>query len=94
MGRVLEEVVLQGLGLMGAALILVGIQGYHVVERTHFHSFHNSYKHWASISRVSIHIGLAGMVIGVICKLVRIPVLVRFTVRDGTSSCLIGGTLS
>ena len=28
---------------------------------------------------------LAGMVSGVICKLVRIPVVVRFTVRDGST---------
>ena len=32
MGRVIEEVVLQELGLTGTELILAGFQGYHVVE--------------------------------------------------------------
>ena len=83
MRKVLEEVVLQELGLMGTRLILAGFQGYHVVKRSHFHSFHKSYEHWASISRPSTHIRLAGMVVELICKLVQIPVVVRFTVRDG-----------
>ena len=37
MGRVLEEVLLQGLCLTGSGLILAGYEGYHVVERSHFH---------------------------------------------------------
>ena len=41
-GGVLEEVVLQELGLMGTGLILAGFQGYHVVERSHLHSCQNS----------------------------------------------------
>ena len=39
MGRVLEEVVLQGLGLTGSGLILARFEGDHVVERSHFHSY-------------------------------------------------------
>ena len=42
MGRVLEEAILQELGLTGTGLILAGFQGYHVVERSHLHSCQNS----------------------------------------------------
>ena len=50
MGRVLEKVVLQELGLTGTGLILAGFQGYYVVERSHLHSCQNS-------SRVSPALG-------------------------------------
>ena len=43
MERVLEEVVLQGLGLTGSGLILGGFEGGHVVERSHFRSLHSSH---------------------------------------------------
>ena len=38
MGRVLEELILEGLGLTGSGLILDGFEGDHVVERSHFPS--------------------------------------------------------
>ena len=41
-GGVLEEAILQGGGLLIAGVVLAGFQGYHVVERSHFHSCQNS----------------------------------------------------
>ena len=43
MGRVLEEVVLQELGLTGSGLIPAGFAGYHIVEHSHFRSLHSSH---------------------------------------------------
>ena len=51
---VLEEVVLQELGLTRTGLILARFQGYHVVERSRLHSCQNSSRqHSMKISRVS-----------------------------------------
>ena len=81
MGRVLEEVVLQELGLTGTGLILAGFQGYHVVERSHLHSCRNSSRQrWMRISRVTNQ----GLLARVITKVGRIPIVGRITVGDGT----------
>ena len=76
MGRVLEEVLLQELGLTGTGLILAGFQGYYVVERSHLHSCQNSScQHWMRISRVTNQ----GLQASVITKVGRIPIVGRIT---------------
>ena len=42
MERVLDEIELQELGLAGTGLTLAGFEGYHVVERSHLHSYQDS----------------------------------------------------
>ena len=60
MGRVLEEVILQELGLTGSGLILARFEGYHVVERSHYHSYQSSsHQHTTKISRL-LRKGLQG----------------------------------
>ena len=68
MGRVLEEVVLQGLGLTGSGLILAGFQGYHVVEHSHLHSCQNS-------PHEDITCNQSGAACKAITKVGRIPML-------------------
>ena len=70
--------------LRGTGLTLARFEDYYVVERSHFHSFNNSNKYWASISRISIYMGLVGGVSGVICNLGRFPIVSHFRVRDGS----------
>ena len=48
-------------GLLGIVLILGGFGGHHVVERSQFHSCHNSHKQWLCISRVALSRTLAGV---------------------------------
>ena len=56
-GRVLDEFVLQELGLPRTGLTLARFEGYHVVECSHFHSFNSSHP---NISR-GWHMGLEGV---------------------------------
>ena len=57
MERVLEEVVMQGLGLTGSGLILAGFEGGHVVELSHFPSHQSSQDEDITV----FTIGVAGM---------------------------------
>ena len=70
-------------GLLGIVLILGGFEGHHVVERSQFHSCHNSHKQWLHISRVALPRRLAGVFAGVCAGVVRYPLVVRIRVRDG-----------
>ena len=58
MGRVLEEVILQELGLTGTGLILAKFEGCYVVERSHFHSLDSSHDFILQISRAPWLLGL------------------------------------
>ena len=81
MGRVLEGVILQELGLTVTGLILARFQSYHVVECSHLHSCQNSTRqHWMRISRVTNQ----GLQARVITKVSRIPIVGHITVKDGT----------
>ena len=70
-------------GLLGIGLILGGFEGHHGVERSQFHSCHNSHMQWLHISRVALPRRLAGVCAGVCAGVVRYPMVVRIKVRDG-----------
>ena len=71
MGGGPEEVILQMGDILGIILILGGFEGHHVVERSQFHSCHNSHKQWLHISRVALPRIFAGVFTEVCAGVVR-----------------------